>query len=167
MKKGLRMTFEFSSVSISVMTLVISILVSLVSTTSMAESPIKVVGATTVDLVAAKKLFDAGSVFIDVRDTRAWSYGHIEGAVHLDFNSDEFVILYVSDALDRETPIVFYCDSALGATGAMAAFFASSWGYKNVYYFREGYYSWMASDHPVEFNVATMEQKLPSSLLVE
>ena len=76
MKKGLRMKLAFSLVSTSVITFVISILISLVSTASMAESPIKVVGATTVDLVAAKKLFDAGSVFIDVRDTRAWCYGN-------------------------------------------------------------------------------------------
>jgi len=146
--------------AVAVVTILLFCLVSAVST---AESPIKVAGATTVDLAQARELYDGGSVFIDVRDTRAWSYGHIEGAVHLDFNADEFVILYVSDALDRETPIVFYCDSPLGATGAMAAFFASSWGYKNVYYFREGYYSWMASDHPVEFNVAAVEEATPPS----
>jgi len=58
------------------------------------------------------------------------------------------VILYVSDALDKHTPIVFYCDSPLSATGAMASFFAASWGYSNVYFFREGYFSWLASDMP-------------------
>ena len=130
------------------------------SSVSIAESPAKVAGATTVDLQQARELYDAGSVFIDVRDTQAWNYGHIDGAVHLDFNADEFVILYVSDALDRETPIVFYTDSALGTTGAMAAFFASSWGYKNVYFFRDGYYSWMASDHPVEFNIAVLNDDI-------
>ncbi len=50
-------------------------------------------GATTVDLDKAKSLYDEGAVFIDVRDLQAWSLGHIEGAVHLDFNANEFSVL--------------------------------------------------------------------------
>jgi rhodanese-related sulfurtransferase len=117
---------------------------------SFAEAPATIVGAKTVGLSEALSLHKKGAVFIDVRDEKSWDYGHIEGAVHLDFNQDEFVILYVSDALDKETPVVFYCDSPLSATGAMASFFAASWGYKNVYFFRDGYYSWLASDLPME-----------------
>lgn len=119
-----------------------------------AESPKSIVGATTVDLVEARDLHEQGAVFIDVRDQGAFRLGHIPGAVHLDFNDDAFVVLYVSDALDRDTPIVFYCDSALASAGAMASFFAANWGYKNVYFFRDGYYSWMASDFPIQYQVA-------------
>lgn len=119
-----------------------------------AESPKSIVGATTVDLVEARQLHEQGAVFIDVRDQGAFRLGHIPGAVHLDFNDDAFVVLYVSDALDRDTPIVFYCDSALASSGAMASFFAANWGYKNVYFFRDGYYSWMASDFPIQYQVA-------------
>ena len=158
LKKG--KGFKKYSVYNALLAVVSICLLSAYSLVSQAESPQEVVGATTVDLVKARDLYDTGAVFIDVRNSRSWNYGHINGAVHLDFNADEFVILYVSDALDRDTPIVFYCDSSLGATGAMAAFFAASWGYKNVYYFRDGYYSWMASDHPVEFNVATVDNEV-------
>jgi rhodanese-related sulfurtransferase len=130
----------------------------LVGGNTLAESPRDIVGATTVDLVEARQLHQQGAVFIDVRDHAAFSLGHIPGAVHLDFNDDAFVVLYVSDALDRDTPIVFYCDSALASSGAMASFFAANWGYKNVYFFRDGYYSWMASDFPIQYQIAQQAQ---------
>lgn len=130
------------------------LLLSVLSLNAWAESPKSIVGATTVDLVEARQLHESGAVFIDVRDQAAFRLGHIPGAVHLDFNDDAFVVLYVSDALDRDTPIVFYCDSALASSGAMASFFAANWGYKNVYFFRDGYYSWMASDFPIQYQVA-------------
>lgn len=119
-----------------------------------AEAPDVVEGARTVTLDQARSLFDAGAVFIDVRDPQTWSLGHIEGSVNLDFNASEFAVLYISRELDRETPIVFYTNSPLEARSAMASFFASRWGYTNVYYFREGFYSWMAADFPVELKLA-------------
>lgn len=119
-----------------------------------AEAPKVVSGAKTVDLVQAKELFDQGAVFIDVRDPQSWHMGHIEGAVNLDFNADEFAVLYLSKELERSTPIVFYTSSPLNARSAMASFFASNWGYSNVYYFRDGFYSWMAADLPVELKLA-------------
>lgn len=119
-----------------------------------AEAPETVIGAKTVDLQQAKSLYDQGAVFIDVRDQQSWSLGHIEGSVNLDFNASEFAVLYISPDLDRTTPIVFYTSSALNIRSAMASFFASNWGYTNVYYFREGFYSWMAADYPVELKLA-------------
>lgn len=119
-----------------------------------AEAPAEVAGAKTVDLTQAKALFDQGAVFIDVRDTQSWSLGHIDGSVNLDFNASEFAVLYISEELDRSTPIVFYTDSPLNVRSAMASYFASSWGYSNVYYFREGFYSWMAADYPVQLKMA-------------
>ncbi|HVL01119.1 MAG TPA: rhodanese-like domain-containing protein [Dongiaceae bacterium] len=119
-----------------------------------AEAPDTVLGAKTVTLDQAKSLFDEGAVFIDVRDPQAWNLGHIEGSVNLDFNASEFAVLYISKELDRKTPIVFYTNSPLEVRSAMASFFASNWGYTNVYYFREGFYSWMAADFPVELKMA-------------
>lgn len=122
-----------------------------------AEAPESVTGATTISLEEAQSLYDSGAIFIDVRDSDSWGYGHIEGAVNLDFNDDEFVVLYVSDALDKKAPVVFYDDSELVSASAMASFFAASWGYEKVYYFRQGYYAWLASDLPIEYNVAINE----------
>jgi rhodanese-related sulfurtransferase len=120
-----------------------------------AEAPEKISGVKSIDSVAAKALYQQGAVFIDVRDKFSWSAGHIAGSVNLDFNDDAFIILYVSDELDKNTPLVFYCDSALEPNAAMASFFAASWGYKQVYYFRDGYYSWLAADFPVEYQLAS------------
>ncbi|MVF10887.1 rhodanese-like domain-containing protein [Ketobacter sp. MCCC 1A13808] len=120
----------------------------------MAEAPAEVNGVETVTLNKAKSLFDEGAVFIDVRDQQSWSLGHIEGSVNLDFNASEFAVLYISEELDRSTPIVFYTSSPLNPSSAMASYFASTWGYSNVYYFREGFYSWMAADMPVNLKMA-------------
>lgn len=134
---------------------VVSVFVLLVSAmVARAEAPKDVDGAKTVDLTQAKALFDQGAVFIDVRDPQSWSLGHIEGSVNLDFNASEFAVLYISKELDRSTPIVFYTSSPLNVRSAMASYFASNWGYSNVYYFREGFYSWMAADYPVELKLA-------------
>ncbi len=121
------------------------------------EAPEDIVGAITVGLVEARSLYNQGAVFIDVRSEQGWRMGHIRGAVHLDFNDEAFVLLYASDALNKETPLVFYCDSPLIPSSAMASFFAVSWGYKKVYYFRDGYYAWMASDHPIDYTLASVE----------
>lgn len=121
-----------------------------ISSVTLAEAPLDVDGAETVGLEKAHQLYKEGAVFIDVRDSRDWSVGHIDGAVHLDFSTNEFSVLYVSEDLDRDTPVVFYTSSPLNIRSAMATFFAANWGYKKVYYFREGFYSWMAADYPVD-----------------
>lgn len=135
---------------------------SLMCAVSWAEAPLEIEGATTVGLDKAKNLYDEGAVFIDVRDRQSWSLGHIEGSVNLDFNHNEFSVLYLSEDLDRSTPIVFYTSSSLNIRSAMASFFASNWGYTNVYYFRDGYYSWMAADMPVTLKMAGRSEMLPS-----
>ncbi len=120
-----------------------------------AESPLVITGANTVNADQAKNLYDSGAIFIDVRDRKSWDYGHISGAMHLSFIDDSFALLYVSDVMSKDTPVVFYCDSSLPPIAAMASFFAASWGYKNVYFYRDGYFSWLASDFPVEHNIAS------------
>ena len=114
-----------------------------------AEAPDDIQGATTINVLDAYALHNKGAIFIDVRDRESWETGHVEGALHLDFTANEFIALYSNDALDRSTPVVFYCDSALHNAGAMASYFAAEWGYTNVYFFRDGYYSWLAVDAPM------------------
>lgn len=119
-----------------------------------AEAPDEVVGTTTVSVLEAYSLHKGGAIFIDVRDRASWETGHVEGALHLDFTAEEFIALYSNDALDRSTPIVFYCNSSLHNAGAMASYFAAEWGYTNVYFFRDGYYSWLAMDAPMTMGKA-------------
>lgn len=132
-----------------------SLLVSFFSlSTAHAEAPYEIEGVQTVSVLDAYKLHKKGAIFIDVRDRESWETGHIEGALHLDFTAEEFIALYSNDALDRSTPIVFYCNSSLHNAGAMASYFAKEWGYTNVFFFRDGYYSWLAVDAPMTMGKA-------------
>lgn len=121
------------------------------------EAPTLIGGVETVTVKQAKTLYDQGAVFIDVRDTPSWSMGHIDGALNLDLETNEFLVLYLSEDLDRNTPLVFYTASPLNVRSAMAVYFANQWGYRNVYYFREGYYAWISKDYPVELKLAGKE----------
>ena len=47
-------------------------------------SPEQVAGATTVSTMEAKRLFDEGVIFLDVRSNRDWEAGHIPGSKHLE-----------------------------------------------------------------------------------
>ena len=112
------------------------------------EAPSQIEGVRVIDVAQAAFLYSQGAVFIDVRKASDYRIGHIEGSVHLDFSEDEFVLLYISGSLARDTPVVFYSESPLVNSGAMASYFAAAWGYENVYFFRDGFYAWLAVDHP-------------------
>ncbi|QZX81291.1 rhodanese-like domain-containing protein [Metapseudomonas otitidis] len=110
------------------------------------EAPLHVAGATTVNVLQAKRLFDYGALFIDVRPDREWSWGHVHGAVHLDL-SDRFAGLAMPQ-WPRHVPLVIYCDSDVCPRGALAAQLAVGWGYRQVFYFRDGYFAWQLLDFP-------------------
>ncbi|MCQ4294814.1 rhodanese-like domain-containing protein [Pseudomonas stutzeri] len=111
-----------------------------------AEAPENVDGAMTVNVFQAKRLHDLGAVFIDVRSDRQWLWGHVEGAVHFDLASD-FVNLAARE-WPRELPLVIYCDSEICPRSAEAVRMAVAWGYKQVFYFRSGYFAWQLHDYP-------------------
>jgi len=111
-------------------------------------SPVAVTGAQTVNAFEAKALFDGDAIFIDVRNREEWQMGHIEGAIHLDFQSD-FSKLYSAKGVARDTPIVLYCSSSNCLRSAYAAAVSVYWGFSNVYYFRAGFFAWMLEDYPI------------------
>ncbi|MEY8263656.1 MAG: rhodanese-like domain-containing protein [Bermanella sp.] len=113
-----------------------------------AEQIESIQGARTVDAFQALNLFDRGATFIDVREQQEFLLGHIRSAVHLDLKRD-FNDLYLIETLDRNIPIVIYCNSAHCYRSAVATFLAVAWGYENVYYFKDGYFTWLALDLPV------------------
>ena len=119
----------------------------------------------------ALRLYQEGVVFVDVRGDKDWASGHVDGAINLDFGTKDFSVLNVSNDLDRDAPIVFYTSSPLNIRSAMATYFAARWGYKNVYYFRDGFYSWMAADYPVYLkysrHVSQQDQEVVSNLLLD
>lgn len=121
------------------------------------QSPVGISGARTVNVFEAKQLYDQGAVFIDVRGDEEWGIGHIKGAIHLDFQRD-FAKLYGANGITRETPLVIYCNSSNCLRSAYASAVSVYWGFRNVFYFRNGYFSWMLEDFPV-----TMQQVAMSS----
>ena len=119
------------------------------------QSPVGISGARTVNVFEAKQLYDRGAVFIDVRGDEEWSIGHIKGAIHLDFQRD-FAKLYGANGITRETPLVIYCNSSNCLRSAYASAVSVYWGFRNVFYFRNGYFSWMLEDYPVTMQQVAM-----------
>ena len=112
-------------------------------------SPTKVKGAVTVDAKKAKELFDKGVVFVDVRSDKDYAAGRIPDAMHIELKK-----VYSKDSLGKavkpEQPLVIYCNGHSCLRSADAAEKAAGWGYKNIYYFRDGFPAWKSSGYPVE-----------------
>jgi len=131
----------------------LSIFILLVSFSVCAEkseyrSPESVTGAITTSLTQAKKLFDGGAVFIDVRNPRLYARGHIPRAFHLDLKSNynEAVLLAVAK---KSQPIVIYCSGVKCSRSYRASEKAISWGFQTVHYFRGGIVDWKKAGYPV------------------
>jgi rhodanese-related sulfurtransferase len=118
---------------------------------SQAEQIEGIKGAKTIDAHQAQTLFEKGATFIDVREKFEYQLGHIRSAVHLDLKRD-FNDLYLIETLDRNIPIIIYCNSAHCYRSAVATFLAVAWGYENVHYFKDGYFTWLALDLPMEMS---------------
>ena len=111
------------------------------------EAPLEVRGATTVNAVQARQLYEFGVLFIDVRPAREWGWGHVHGALHLQLD-ERFAELSGPD-WPRNMPIVLYCDSEVCPQSAEAARLAVGWGFQQVFYFRSGYFAWQLLDFPL------------------
>lgn len=131
-------------------TILFSLFVASFSTIAVAEtSPTSVQGATTANAEQAKKMFDDGALFVDVRKQTDWDAGRIPDALHLDIKS-----AFNKDALLEEASlddnIVFYCNGHSCLRSSAASVLAVSWGFKNVYYFRDGIPAWKKAGYAVE-----------------
>lgn len=113
------------------------------------DSPVEVAGATSVDVTAAKKLFDDGALFIDVRKDSDWEAGRIPGAVHLNIKS-ALTEESLAEEVDKTEKVVFYCNGVKCLRSSKATKMALDWGYENVYYFRLGFPAWKESGNAVE-----------------
>ena len=112
-------------------------------------SPEHVDGAKTINTEEAKRLFDQGVIFLDVRSNRDWEAGRIPGSKHLElkkvYNQDS-----LSTVASQSDKLVIYCNSSGCMRSSKACKKAVEWGYKNVYYYRLGYPQWQAKGFAVE-----------------
>ncbi len=115
-----------------------------------ADSPTEVEGATTVDVATSKALFDRGVPFVDVRGDRHYVAGHIPGAVHLRLLTAAFSESALAEVASKDQEVVIYCEGPRCTASSEACEMAISWGWKKVYYFRDGYPGWKAAGYPSE-----------------
>jgi len=111
-----------------------------------ADSPTEVDGATTVDVATAKALFDRGVPFVDVRGGSYYD-GHVPHAVHLNWGAGGFTEATLSEVATKDEEIVIYCDGPTCPRSSISCESAVSWGWKKVYYFRDGYPGWEAAGY--------------------
>ena len=101
----------------------------------------QVPGAKTIDADEAWWMYEDGVKFIDVRNSRLFARGHVPGAIHLDLK-----YAYNRQALeavvDRNEPVVIYTSNIKCPRAYHASRMALEWGYKRVYYFRNGIVEW-------------------------
>ena len=112
-------------------------------------SPESVTGAVTVDATEAKRLFDQGAVFLDVRGQRDWDAGRIPGSDYLELKK-QFNEEALANIVSRDKPVVIYCNSLGCMRSSEACAKAVEWGFKQVFYFREGYPAWQEAGYAIE-----------------
>lgn len=112
-------------------------------------SPKAISGAKTVNAMQAKKLFDKGVIFVDVRKDKDYAAGRVPDAVHIElkkvYNENT-----LGEHVKKNQAVVIYCNGHKCTRSAKAAEKAVAWGYKKVYYYRDGFPSWKKSGFPVE-----------------
>jgi rhodanese-related sulfurtransferase len=80
----------------------------------------------------------SGAQLIDVRTSREFSNGFIEGAKNIDYNGDSFE--KQMKKLDKTKPVLVYC--AAGGRSENAAELLQEWGFNEVYDLEGGYNGW-------------------------
>ena len=112
-------------------------------------SPQTIDGATTVDAAKAKQLFDQGALFVDVRRDSDWDNGRMPDALHLELKK-----VFSKESLLAEAkiddPLVIYCNGERCLRSSKATVLAIEWGFKKVFYFRDGFPAWKQASFPVE-----------------
>ena len=111
------------------------------------QSPLSVDGSTTISLEQARAMFDAGEVFIDVRNPRLFKRKHIPGSYHLDLKNG-FEKAALEKIVRKDQPVVIYSSGVNCARGYRAVALAVSWGFTRVQYYRGGIIEWRDANYP-------------------
>ena len=127
----------------------IALLTLFAGTTFAKESPMNVEGATTVDTAKAHELFNQEVAFVDARKDSDWDAGRIPGAIHLDVKKALNENALAAE-VKKDEPVVFYCNGHSCMRSSKASAMAVGWGWKKVYYYRDGFPAWKAAGNPVE-----------------
>lgn len=105
-------------------------------------APEEIKGARTISTDTAKLFLRRGYPFVDVRGQSDFDKGHLPGAFHLSVKSVDFTVENLSKIATKDAAIIFYCNGVACMGSAIATEKAVQWGWRNVFYYREGYKGW-------------------------
>ena len=96
------------------------------------------IGASEVDGLLSS---EGGAIVLDVRTSEEFEAGHIDGAVNVDFLSDDFAKVLAE--LDRGATYILHCKSGSRSTKALDVM--KEQGFTNVAHLTTGYEGWKAA----------------------
>lgn len=113
-------------------------------------APRHIMGATTINTDTARLLLARGYVFIDVRKPEDYHSAHIPGAQHLSVNSRDFTASNLQAIVSKQEALVFYCNGAHCLGSSKASQKAVEWGWRYIFYYRDGIQGWKEAGFAVE-----------------
>ena len=109
-----------------------------------------VTGTTKIDAHTAKAMIDSGeAAFVDMRSSIEFERDHIPGAHNIESVAD-LSKERLSEIVGKVEKVVFYCHGKRCPNAAFASAKAITFGFKNIYYFPDGYPAWVEAGYPVE-----------------
>lgn len=107
-------------------------------------------GITPVSTLEAKKLFNQGAYFYDARREAHFKEGRIKGAKPVVFDASKAQYTVLSLPQNKEAELIFYCYGESCANSYEAALAVHKYGYKNIYWYADGFNDWHRSGYPIE-----------------
>ncbi len=99
---------------------------------------------------AYKDYQDGGVWFIDVRRTKAFKEGHVEGAIHISLHEALYDQQF-SEFLEehgQEEPLIIYCNGGSCEDSHTVANKFQAAGFENVRVMKDGYPGWLENEYP-------------------
>jgi rhodanese-related sulfurtransferase len=126
------------------------------------DTPLELGGANVVDVAAVARLAASGARIVDTRALHDFLAGHLPDAAHVDYKErsarnpgfdprDDDVpafLLRLQRFAGKDRPVVFYCNGPSCWKSYKAAAAASRAGYRQVYWFRNGFSAWLQDGRP-------------------
>lgn len=115
------------------------------------KAPLHIKGSITVDSQKAYELYNQKVLFLDVRP--AWmvkKQGKIKGAINYyvrDITANGLKMLLPA----KNTPVVIYCNGIGCSLSEETIVKIAPLGYKNIYFYRDGYPAWTYFKLPIEY----------------
>lgn len=95
-------------------------------------------------------LYNQGAVFVDARPQHEYEEGHVAGAIHLDVETEVYLIPERLGHVPSDFPIVAYCDSFECGLSTHLADELQKFGYTNITVFKPGWSAWIKANLPTE-----------------